>query len=245
MVRQSPRRRSTQTGAGGEVNQRAQIFAWLDRARTNRDTGLEVLLISSFLLRYRDDPRFAASGGKSDCLRPSPPRRCREPAAITDKSTFLAERKRRNAIHMAGLYLIGAWLIVQVSSTMLPTFDMPSWELRGLTITLDLRPVQASLAYSNGSFFSIELSTANSRNWPVSDQRRRLEAGMRAARCNRRAMLNVLISIAWAVQARPHGRGKRQIRLRVQSQANQARNRGSYAIANWCRAHRLQSNTLH
>jgi hypothetical protein len=30
---------------------------------------------------------------------------------------FLAELKRRNVIRMAGLYLVGAWLITQVAST--------------------------------------------------------------------------------------------------------------------------------
>ncbi len=33
---------------------------------------------------------------------------------------FLAELKRRNVIRMAGLYLVGAWLIVQVAATLLP-----------------------------------------------------------------------------------------------------------------------------
>ena len=39
---------------------------------------------------------------------------------------------------MAGLYLVGAWLLTQVASTVLPTFDVPSWALRGLIITLAL-----------------------------------------------------------------------------------------------------------
>ena len=30
---------------------------------------------------------------------------------------FFAELKRRNVIRVAGLYLIGAWLLVQVAST--------------------------------------------------------------------------------------------------------------------------------
>ena len=51
---------------------------------------------------------------------------------------FFAELKRRNVIRVAGLYLIGAWLLVQVASTVLPTFDVPTWALRGLIITLAL-----------------------------------------------------------------------------------------------------------
>ena len=49
---------------------------------------------------------------------------------------LLAELKRRNVIRMAGLYLVGAWLIVQVSSTVLPMFDAPSWLPRSIVILL-------------------------------------------------------------------------------------------------------------
>jgi TolB-like protein/Tfp pilus assembly protein PilF len=35
-------------------------FAWLDRAWNNRDTGIAALLHDPFILRYKDDPRFAA-----------------------------------------------------------------------------------------------------------------------------------------------------------------------------------------
>jgi adenylate cyclase len=52
--------------------------------------------------------------------------------------SFFAELKRRNVVRMAGLYLVGAWLLTQVASTVLPTFDVPSWALRGLIITLSL-----------------------------------------------------------------------------------------------------------
>jgi TolB-like protein/Tfp pilus assembly protein PilF len=51
---------------------------------------------------------------------------------------FFSELKRRNVVRMAGLYLVGAWLLTQVASTVLPTFDVPSWALRGLIITLAL-----------------------------------------------------------------------------------------------------------
>src|SRR6195256_2360559 len=56
---------------------------------------------------------------------------------------FFAELKRRNVVRMAGLYLVGAWLLTQVASTVLPTFDVPSWALRGLIITLALGFVPA------------------------------------------------------------------------------------------------------
>ncbi len=36
------------------------VFRWLDRAWTNRDPGIQHLLTDPLILRYRDDPRFAA-----------------------------------------------------------------------------------------------------------------------------------------------------------------------------------------
>ena len=40
---------------------------------------------------------------------------------------FFAELKRRNVVRMAGLYLVGAWLLTQVASTVLPMFGAPDW----------------------------------------------------------------------------------------------------------------------
>ena len=45
---------------------------------------------------------------------------------------LLAELKRRNVIRMAGLYLVGAWLIVQVAGTLLPVFGAPGWVMKTL-----------------------------------------------------------------------------------------------------------------
>jgi TolB-like protein/Tfp pilus assembly protein PilF len=41
-------------------NDAKQTFAWLDRAWSNRDPGVSLLLYDSFILRYKADPRFAA-----------------------------------------------------------------------------------------------------------------------------------------------------------------------------------------
>ena len=49
---------------------------------------------------------------------------------------FLAELKRRNVIRVAGLYLAGAWLLVQVTGTVLPFFNAPLSNARTLTIVL-------------------------------------------------------------------------------------------------------------
>ncbi len=57
--------------------------------------------------------------------------------------SLLAELKRRNVIRMAGLYLVGAWLIVQVASIVFPAFELPAWTLRGLILLLALGFVPA------------------------------------------------------------------------------------------------------
>jgi hypothetical protein len=36
-----------------------KTFEWLDRTWANRDPGITSLLTDPFILRYRDDPRFA------------------------------------------------------------------------------------------------------------------------------------------------------------------------------------------
>ena len=41
-------------------NDAKETFAWLDRAWSLRDPGIQYLLLDPFILRYRDDPRFTA-----------------------------------------------------------------------------------------------------------------------------------------------------------------------------------------
>jgi len=41
-------------------NDAKATFEWLDRALSNRDAGIGYLLFDPFILRYKDDPRFAA-----------------------------------------------------------------------------------------------------------------------------------------------------------------------------------------
>ena len=50
--------------------------------------------------------------------------------------SLFAELKRRNVVRMAGLYLVGAWLLVQVAGTVLPMFGAPDWLPRSIVILL-------------------------------------------------------------------------------------------------------------
>ena len=51
-------------------------------------------------------------------------------------NNFFDELKRRNVIRAAGLYLVGAWLLTQVASTVLPMFGAPDWLPRSIVILL-------------------------------------------------------------------------------------------------------------
>src|SRR5687768_10992536 len=57
--------------------------------------------------------------------------------------SFLAELRRRNVIRMAGLYLVGAWLVAQVAGTLLPVFETPAWVLKALVALLAIGFVPA------------------------------------------------------------------------------------------------------
>ena len=57
---------------------------------------------------------------------------------MSAKPSFLDELKRRNVVRMAGLYLVGAWLLVQVAGTVLPMFGAPEWLPRSIVIVLAL-----------------------------------------------------------------------------------------------------------
>ena len=58
-------------------------------------------------------------------------------------SNFFTELKRRNVIRMAGLYLVGAWLLVQVAGTVLPMFGAPEWLPRSIVVLLAIGFVPA------------------------------------------------------------------------------------------------------
>jgi TolB-like protein/Tfp pilus assembly protein PilF len=52
--------------------------------------------------------------------------------------SLLAELKRRNVFRVAATYGIVAWLLVEVASVVLPTFDAPDWVMKTLTFLVIL-----------------------------------------------------------------------------------------------------------
>src|SRR3954454_20043827 len=57
--------------------------------------------------------------------------------------SFFSELKRRNVLRAAGLYLVGAWLVVQVAGTVLPMFGAPDWLPRTIVVLLAIAFVPA------------------------------------------------------------------------------------------------------
>jgi hypothetical protein len=57
--------------------------------------------------------------------------------------SIVAELRRRNVIRMAALHVVGAWLIVQVSGTVLPMFGAPDWLPRSIVVLLAIGFVPA------------------------------------------------------------------------------------------------------
>ncbi len=62
---------------------------------------------------------------------------------IAAPRNFLTELKRRNVIRAAGLYLVGAWLVVQVTGTVLPMFGAPEWLPRTIVVLVAIGFVPA------------------------------------------------------------------------------------------------------
>ena len=53
-------------------------------------------------------------------------------------NSFLAELKRRNVVKVGVGYVVAAWLLIQMITTVLPTFDAPGWIVRTITFLLIL-----------------------------------------------------------------------------------------------------------
>src|SRR5260370_6400483 len=62
---------------------------------------------------------------------------------------FFAELKRRNVYKVAVAYAVVGWLVIQVSSTVLPTFHAPEWVVQTLVVLVALGfPIALVLAWA-------------------------------------------------------------------------------------------------
>lgn len=104
---------------------------------------------------------------------------------------LVAELKRRNVIRMAGLYLVGAWLVVQVTDTVFPAFGLPDWALRGVIVLLAIGFVPA-LVFA----WIFELTPEGIRPDAEVDPARS-SAPRTARRMNRTILVVLLVALAW------------------------------------------------
>src|SRR6266849_1555688 len=62
---------------------------------------------------------------------------------------FFAELKRRNVYKVAVAYAVVGWLVIQISSTVLPTFHAPEWVVQTLVVLVALGfPIALVIAWA-------------------------------------------------------------------------------------------------
>src|SRR6202040_270901 len=62
---------------------------------------------------------------------------------------FFTELKRRNVYKVAVAYAVVGWLVIQISSTVLPTFHAPEWVVQTLVVLVALGfPIALVLAWA-------------------------------------------------------------------------------------------------
>ena len=76
-----------------------------------------------------------------------------KPARVDERGresiNFFAELKRRNVYKVAAAYAVVGWLVIQVSSTVLPTFHAPEWVVQTLMVLVALGfPVALLIAWA-------------------------------------------------------------------------------------------------
>src|SRR5947207_6806054 len=71
------------------------------------------------------------------------------PDAAMDPAIFFTELKRRKVYRVAVAYAIVAWLLIQASSILFPTFEAPSWVMKVFVTAVILGfPVALILAWA-------------------------------------------------------------------------------------------------
>src|SRR5476649_1616257 len=66
-----------------------------------------------------------------------------------NSKNFFGELKRRNVYKVAVAYAVVGWLVIQISSTVLPTFHAPEWVVQTLVVLVALGfPIALVLAWA-------------------------------------------------------------------------------------------------
>src|ERR1700752_2361277 len=68
---------------------------------------------------------------------------------MSEKLSFFSELKRRNVYKVAVAYAVVGWLVIQVSSTVLPTFHAPEWVVQTLVVLVAIGfPIALVIAWA-------------------------------------------------------------------------------------------------
>jgi TolB-like protein/Tfp pilus assembly protein PilF len=68
---------------------------------------------------------------------------------MSEKPSFFSELKRRNVYKVAVAYAVVGWLVVQVSSTVMPTFHAPEWVVQTLVVIVAIGfPIALVIAWA-------------------------------------------------------------------------------------------------
>src|SRR6476660_2985136 len=68
---------------------------------------------------------------------------------MSERPSFFVELKRRNVYKVAIAYAVVGWLVIQISSTVLPTFHAPEWILQTLLVLVALGfPIALIIAWA-------------------------------------------------------------------------------------------------
>ena len=68
---------------------------------------------------------------------------------MSEKPSFFSELKRRNVYKVAVAYAVVGWLVIQVSSTVLPTFHAPEWVVQTLVVIVAIGfPIALVIAWA-------------------------------------------------------------------------------------------------
>src|SRR5438045_6485360 len=66
-----------------------------------------------------------------------------------NQGNFFSELKRRNVYKVAIAYAVVGWLVIQIASTILPTFHAPEWVVQTLIVIVALGfPVALVIAWA-------------------------------------------------------------------------------------------------
>ena len=63
--------------------------------------------------------------------------------------SFIGELQRRNVFRVAAAYTIVGWLLVQIASVLLPTFESPEWVMKGESTGEAMTRIRSAISCAN------------------------------------------------------------------------------------------------